>query len=186
MNGGEIDCTPGAELPDCRRAPSAGAAGLPSKPFRRKSGSSGSVLWELNCRRSFLAAPVGVLRELKNFDGLLVADFDRPQTLKRDNSLHDTMDTVPSPIADNGLERNGHPPPLHSPIDDELQLHLSHSYNNNSSSTVSSLCGFPAEFKKLEYVGIKLASVSMIASPRHGHRLITPKRREPQPPPPLY
>ncbi|CAL8253604.1 unnamed protein product [Boreogadus saida] len=105
---------------------------------------------------------------------------DRPKTLKRDNSLPDTMDTVPSPIADAGLARNGHPPPLHSPIDDDLQPHLSHSHNNNSSSTVSSLFGFPAEFKKLEYVGIKLASVSMIASRRHGHRLIPPKRREPQ------
>ncbi|CAL8326192.1 unnamed protein product [Boreogadus saida] len=109
---------------------------------------------------------------------------DRPQTLKRDNTLPDTMDIVPSPIADAGLARNGHPPPLHSPIDDDLQPHLFHSHNNNSSSTVSSLFGFPAEFKKLEYVGIKLASVSMIASPRHGHRLITSKRREPQPPPP--
>ncbi|CAL8337454.1 unnamed protein product [Boreogadus saida] len=98
----------------------------------------------------------------------------RPKTLKRDNSLPVTMDTVPSPIADAGLARNGHPPP-----------HLSHSHNNNSSSTVSSLCDFPAEFKKLEYVGIKLASVSMIASPGHGHRLITPKRRAPQPPPVL-
>ncbi|CAL8349706.1 unnamed protein product [Boreogadus saida] len=97
----------------------------------------------------------------------------RPKILKRDNSLPDTMDTVPSPIADAGLARNGHPPP-----------HLSHRHNNNSSSTVSSLCDFPAEFKKLEYVGIKLASVSMIASPGHGHRLITPKRRAPQPPPP--
>ncbi|CAL8259713.1 unnamed protein product [Boreogadus saida] len=96
----------------------------------------------------------------------------RPKTLKRDNSLPDTMDTVPSPIADAGLARNGHPPP-----------HLSHSHNNNSSSTVSSLCNFPAEFKKLEYVGIKLASVSMIASPGHAHMLITPKRRAPQPPP---
>ncbi|CAL8255449.1 unnamed protein product [Boreogadus saida] len=64
---------------------------------------------------------------------------DRPKTLKRDNSLPDTMDTVPSPIADAGLARNGHPPPLHSPIDDDLQPHLSHSHNNNSSSTVSSL-----------------------------------------------
>ncbi|CAL8310306.1 unnamed protein product [Boreogadus saida] len=80
--------------------------------------------------------------------------------------------------------RNGHPPPLHSPIDDDLQPHLSHSHNNNSSSTVSSLSDFPAEFKKLVYVGIKLASVSMIASPRHGHRLMTPKQRVPQPPPP--
>ncbi|CAL8253868.1 unnamed protein product [Boreogadus saida] len=72
----------------------------------------------------------------------------------------------PSPIADAGLARNGHPPPLHSPIDDDLQPHLSHSHKNNSTSTVSSLFGFPAEFKKLEYVGIKLASVSMIASPQ--------------------
>ncbi|CAL8253606.1 unnamed protein product [Boreogadus saida] len=101
---------------------------------------------------------------------------DRPQTLKRDNSLPDTMDTVPSPIADAGLARNGHPPPLHSPINDDLQPHLPHSHNNNnSSSTVSSLFGFPAELKKLEYVSIKLASVSMIALPRHA-----------SPPPPLY
>ncbi|CAL8337735.1 unnamed protein product [Boreogadus saida] len=107
---------------------------------------------------------------------------DSPQTLKRDNSLPDAINTVPSPIADAGLARNGHPPPLHSPIDDDLQPHLSHSHNN-SSSNVSSLCDFPAEYKKLEYVGIKLTSVSMIASPRHGHRLITPKRMAPQPPP---
>ncbi|CAL8253815.1 unnamed protein product [Boreogadus saida] len=111
---------------------------------------------------------------------------DSQQTLKRDNSPPDAINTVPSPIADAGLARKGHPPPLHSPIDDDLQPHLSHSYNNNSSPNVSSLCDFPAEYKKLEYVGIKLTSVSMIASPRHGNRLITPKRMAPQPPPPLY
>ncbi|CAL8366771.1 unnamed protein product [Boreogadus saida] len=105
---------------------------------------------------------------------------DSPQTLKRDNGPPDAINTVPSPIADAGFVRNGHPP-LHSPIDDDLQPHLSHSYNN-SSPNVSSLCDFPAEYKKLEYVGIKLTSVSMIASPRHGHRLITPKRMAPQPP----
>ncbi|CAL8397950.1 unnamed protein product [Boreogadus saida] len=104
---------------------------------------------------------------------------DSPQTLKRDNSPPDAINTVPSPIADAGLARNGHPPPLHSPIDDDLQPHLSHSHHNNSSPNVSSLCDFPAEFKKLEYLAIKLASVS----PRHGHRLITPKRMAPQPPP---
>ncbi|CAL8378614.1 unnamed protein product [Boreogadus saida] len=92
-------------------------------------------------------------------------------TLKRDNSPPDGINTVPSPIADAGLARNGHPPLLPSPIDDDLQPHLSHSHNNNSSPNDSSLCDFPAEFKKLEYVGIKLASVSMIASPGHGHRL---------------
>ena len=110
---------------------------------------------------------------------------DSPQTLKRDNSPPDAINTVPSPIADAGLARNGHPPPLHSPIDDDLQPHLSHSHNNNSSSDVS-LCDFPAEFKKLEYAGIKLASVSMIASPRHGRRLLTlltPRRTAPRPRP---
>uniref|UniRef100_A0A8C5BBF8 Uncharacterized protein n=1 Tax=Gadus morhua TaxID=8049 RepID=A0A8C5BBF8_GADMO len=90
---------------------------------------------------------------------------DSPQTLKRDNSPPDAINTVPSPIAD------------------DLQPHLSHSHNNNSSPNDSSLCDFPAEFKKLEYVGIKLASVSMTASPGHGHRLITPKRMAPQRPP---
>ena len=105
---------------------------------------------------------------------------DSPQTLKRDNSPPDAINTVPSPIADAGLARNGHPPPLHSPIDDDLQPHLSHSHNNNSSSDVS-LCDFPAEFKKLEHAGIKLASVSMIASPRHGRRLLTPRRMAPHP-----
>ncbi|CAL8234468.1 unnamed protein product [Boreogadus saida] len=110
---------------------------------------------------------------------------DSPQTLKRDNSPPDAINTVPSPIADAGLARNGHPPPLHSPIDDDLQPHLSHSHNNNSSPNVYSLCDFPAEFKKLEYVGIKLASVSMIASPCHGHRLMTPQAEgAPAPPPP--
>uniref|UniRef100_A0A8C5CKM3 SGNH hydrolase-type esterase domain-containing protein n=1 Tax=Gadus morhua TaxID=8049 RepID=A0A8C5CKM3_GADMO len=105
---------------------------------------------------------------------------DSPQTLKRDNSPPDAINTGPSPFADAGLARNGHPPPLHSPIDDDLQPHLSHSHNNNSSSNVS-LCDFPAEFKKLEYAGIKLASVSMIASPRHGRRMLTPRRMAPHP-----
>ncbi|CAL8370920.1 unnamed protein product [Boreogadus saida] len=58
------------------------------------------------------------------------------------NSPPDAINTVPSPIADAGLAWNGHPPPLHSPIDDDLQPHLSHSYNNNSSPNVSSLCIF--------------------------------------------
>ncbi|CAL8378747.1 unnamed protein product [Boreogadus saida] len=49
----------------------------------------------------------------------------------------------------------------------------------------STIKDITAEYKKLEYVGIKLTSVSMIASPRHGHRLITPKRMAPQPPPPV-
>uniref|UniRef100_A0A8C5FRS3 SGNH hydrolase-type esterase domain-containing protein n=1 Tax=Gadus morhua TaxID=8049 RepID=A0A8C5FRS3_GADMO len=93
---------------------------------------------------------------------------DSPQTLKRDNSPPDAINTVPSPIADAGLTRNGHPPPLHyrpktlkrdnslpdtmdtvpSPIADaglarngHPPPHLSHSHNN-SSSTVSSLCDF--------------------------------------------
>ena len=48
-HGGERDCTPGAELPDCHRATPAGG-----------------VLRELNCRRSFPAAPAGVLREQKS------------------------------------------------------------------------------------------------------------------------
>ncbi|CAL8268442.1 unnamed protein product [Boreogadus saida] len=78
---------------------------------------------------------------------------DSPQTLKRDNSPPDAIDTVPSPIADAGLARNGHPPPLHSPIDDDLQPHLSHSHNN-SSSTVSSLCVFPAKFKESVDYGV--------------------------------
>ncbi|CAL8340077.1 unnamed protein product [Boreogadus saida] len=76
---------------------------------------------------------------------------DSPQTLKRDNSPPDASNTVLREVA--GLARNGHPPPLHSSIDDDLQPHLSHSYNNNSSPNVSSLCDFPAEYKRLEYVG---------------------------------
>ncbi|CAL8371194.1 unnamed protein product [Boreogadus saida] len=70
------------------------------------------------------------------------------------------MDTVPSPIADAGLARNGHPPPLHSPIEDDLQPHLSHSHNN-SSSTVSSL---------LEEVGVS-PPVTAVLSRCASHRL---------------
>ncbi|CAL8372699.1 unnamed protein product [Boreogadus saida] len=69
--GGKRDCTPGAELPVCRRAPRAGAAGLPSElPAARRRSFSGGVLLELNCRQSFAAAPAGVLRELKSPAGV--------------------------------------------------------------------------------------------------------------------
>ncbi|CAL8255001.1 unnamed protein product [Boreogadus saida] len=229
------------------------------------------------------------------------------KTLKRDNSPPDAINTVPSPIADAGLARNGHPPPTlplsdtqiadspqtlpwsdaqatiraqvekktcisrikkalkltlplknrflplqestnapathapdtfntvlrgvadlarndHPPLHyyDDLQPHLSHSYLSSpnvpslcgdpqphlshsylsspnvsslcgdpqphlshsylSSPNVSSLCDFTAEYKRLEYVGSQFISGSLIASPCHGDRLITPKRMAPQPP----
>ncbi|CAL8338842.1 unnamed protein product [Boreogadus saida] len=50
-----------------------------------------------------------------------------------------------------------------------------------SSPNVSSLCDFPAEYKRLEYVGSQFISGSLIASPCRGDRLITPKRMAPQP-----
>ncbi|CAL8349893.1 unnamed protein product [Boreogadus saida] len=208
------------------------------------------------------------------------------KTLKRDNSPPDAINTVPSPIDDAGLARNGHPPPTlplsatqiadspqtlpwsdaqatiraqvekkacisriskalkltlplknrflplqestnapathapdafntvlrgvadlarndHPPLHyyDDLQPHLSHSYLSSpnvsslcgdlqphlsnsylSSPNVSSLCDFPAEYKRLEYDGSQFISGSLIASPCHGDRLITPKRMAPQPP----
>ncbi|CAL8255303.1 unnamed protein product [Boreogadus saida] len=76
------------------------------------------------------------------------------KTLKRDNSPSDAINTVPSPIADASYL---------------------------SSPNVSSLCDFPAEYKRLEYVGSQFISGSLIASPCRGDRLITPKRMAPQP-----
>jgi hypothetical protein len=97
--------------------------------------------------------------------------------LKRDNSPPYAINTVRRGVAGlAGLAGNDHPLPLplHYLIDDDLQPHLSHSYL--SSPNVSSLCDFPAEYKRLEYVGI---SASLIASPCPGDRLITPKRMAP-------
>ncbi|CAL8256588.1 unnamed protein product [Boreogadus saida] len=76
------------------------------------------------------------------------------KTLKRDNSPSDAINTVPSPIADASYL---------------------------SSPNVSSLCDFPAEYKRLEYVGSQFISGSLIASPCRGDRLVTPKRMAPQP-----
>ncbi|CAL8326139.1 unnamed protein product [Boreogadus saida] len=60
------------------------------------------------------------------------ADSRQPTDLE-ERQQPDAINTVPSPIADAGLARNGHPPPLHSPIDDDVQPHLSNSHNTNSS-----------------------------------------------------
>ena len=47
-------CTPVAELPDCRQATPAGLPAVrPLQKHRRQSGSSGRVLRQLNCRRSW-------------------------------------------------------------------------------------------------------------------------------------
>ena len=62
-HGRERDCTPGAELPDCRRGYGGSLAAVeavrPLPKLRRQSGSFGGVLRELNCGRSFPAAPAG-------------------------------------------------------------------------------------------------------------------------------
>ena len=93
-------------MPNCRRAPCAGAAGWPPKlrrhrrscrtspaaikaarpppKLRRQSSSSGSVVRELNCRRSFQAAQAGVLWELKSLAGVALRQSGSPAAQLRE------------------------------------------------------------------------------------------------------